>query len=475
MRKKIYFIHFVIFLVVFCFSRDKGFIFSPPQREIIRQQVLSPFNWPVSTPEAQGLDSGIFENALEAARKLEFVDSLLVVRNGYLIAEGYFNGFDQNTPHGIASASKTFIGALVGIAVREGLLTLDQKMVDFFPEYVTPNMDPRKNMITIRHLLMMTSGFSDRYLMYSSYRIKYAIEYIPLVVDPGSRWLYSTVGVHILSGIITRVSGMSTLDFARTYLFTPLQISVGSWDTDPQGIYTGGFGMAFVPRDLARFGYLYAQKGVLDGVQVIPADYLRDSWIPHESPGDYWTYSDAIEEVGYGYLWRIGKMGGYQVYGATGHGGQHILVVPEIDMIIVTTGQLYASDTFFQHLSLNRIESFLILHAVRNWLGDPPYAPASAKGAKRTIRSFLRKTYLNEITWQPDPRNPGTEVTGYRIYKIFSPTEKQLLAETDANTYQFWHQGDEVFEASEHVYGITTLTRDQGESIPAFVVIYKPE
>jgi hypothetical protein len=135
---------------------------------------------------------------------------------------------------------------------------------------------------------------------------------------------------------------------------------------------------------------------------------------------------------------------------------------------------LYASDTFFQHLSLNRIESFLILHAVRNWLGDPPYAPASAKGAKRTIRSFLRKTYLNEITWQPDPRNPGTEVTGYRIYKIFSPTEKQLLAETDANTYQFWHQGDEVFEASEHVYGITTLTRDQGESIPDCVVIYKP-
>jgi CubicO group peptidase (beta-lactamase class C family) len=81
--------------------------------------------------------------------------------------------------------------------------------------------------------------------------IKYAIEHIPLMDDPGSSWYYGTVGVHILSGIITRVSGMSTLDFARTYLFTPLQISIGSWDTDHQGIYTGGFGMAFFPRDMA--------------------------------------------------------------------------------------------------------------------------------------------------------------------------------------------------------------------------------
>jgi CubicO group peptidase (beta-lactamase class C family) len=432
------------------------------------------FNWPLSTPEAQGLDSRIFQNAVQHARDLGFVDSLLVLRNGFLISENYFNGYDMETPHPIASASKTFIGALVGIAVREGLLSLDQKLLDFYPDYVSPNMDPRKNDITIRHLLQMLSGFWDVDTMLSSNRIKYAIEYIPLYSDPGIQFYYSTVGVHLLSGIITRASGMSTLDFALMYLFDSLGISVASWSRDPAGIYTGGFGMEFTPRNLARLGYLYVQGGALDGLQIIPEDYFQESWTASEpSNGMLGTY-DAIEESGYGFLWWIAKMGGYWTYFARGHGGQHIIVVPGLNMAIVMNGKLYYYADF-HHVAGFRLSAYLILNPIRDWLGDPPYAPENARGVKRINRSLGQKEYINEITWEPSARNQGIDVLEYRIYKIHSATKREILTRTDTNTFFYRQRGAEVQEKSEHIYGITTVTRDLRESIPAYVIIYRPE
>ena len=106
--------------------------------------------WPESSPEEQGLDSEIFRKAVQHAAYLGFTDGLLVVRNGFLIVEEYFNGYTRETPHLIASASKTFIGALAGIALRDSMFTLDQKLLEFYPEYVTPLMDPRKQQITLR-------------------------------------------------------------------------------------------------------------------------------------------------------------------------------------------------------------------------------------------------------------------------------------------------------------------------------------
>lgn len=431
-----------------------------------------PYPWPESTPEEQGLDSQIFTRAIQEAGRLKHVDSLLVVRNGYLIAEAYFNGHKRSTPHIIASAAKTFISALVGIGVKENLFTLDDRMVDFFPEYVSENMDPRKNLITLRHLLTMTSGFSDRDQMMGSNRIKYAIEYVPLYGDPGTSWRYSTVGVHILSAIITKTSGMSTREFAEKYLFTPLQITIHDWSQDPQGIYSGGYGMQFVPRDMARFGQLFANQGRVGELQVIPQDYLMESWQYRPMPGHYWGSSDAVQEPGYGFLWRTGKMAGYHVYAATGHGGQHILVSPDLKMVIVMTGQVYGSGSLFHHLANFRLQSYQILSPVRNWLGEPPCSPSSAQGFKEVHSIWILKEYVNIISWQPQSRNQGLEIAGYRVYRIISPEEKILLHETDASTFTYKHSGPEVTRDSEHIYGITAFTTDQKESNPAYVMIY---
>ncbi len=458
---------------LFPFQRTRKKIFSPI-KEIRFEESQTTYGWPLSTPEAQGLDSNIFQNASEHARKLGFVDSLLVIRNGFLISEQYFNGYSMDTPHPIASASKTFIGALTGIAANQNLLSLDQKLTDFFPDYVTPRMDPRKNDITIRHMLQMLSGFWDVDPMRSSNRIKYAIEFIPLYSDPGTQFHYSTIGVHLLSGIITKVSGTSTLEFAQRYLFDPLNISVANWSQDPAGIYTGGFGMAFTPRNAARFGYLYAQNGIAEGMQILSEDYLQESWTASEPSKGMLANFDAIEESGYGFLWWIAKMGHYWTYLARGHGGQHILVIPELNMVIVINAKLYYFATL-HHPANFRLSAYLILYPIRDWLGDPPHGPENAQGTKYLNRSLVQKEYINEITWEPSSRNPGLDISEYRIYKIHSANSRTLLAKTDANTFIYRHAGAEIQEKSEHIYGITTVTSDQKESIPAFVIIYEPE
>ena len=446
-------------------------VFDPART--LQSPARSSYVWPESSPEEQGLDSEIFRKAVQHAAYLGFTDGLLVVRNGFLIVEEYFNGYTRETPHLIASASKTFIGALAGIAVRDSMFTLDQKLLEFYPEYVTPLMDPRKQQITLRHMLQMLTGFWDRDTMQSSNRIKYAIEYLPLYDDPGNSWRYSTIPVHLLSGIITRESGMSTLEFANLHLFGPLGISVAAWSRDPAGIYTGGFGMSFTLRDLARFGDLFVRDGNLDGQQIIPRDYLQESWAPSE-PSLGALGDDAIEESGYGYLWWVAKMGGYWTYLARGHGGQHVVVVPELDMVIVLTGRIVTT-AYLHHPAHFRLSAYLILTPLRDWLGDPPYAPANAHGSKQANHALFRTGYVNRIAWEPSPRNQGLDITSYRVYQYHTAVDRELLWETNAIPFEFQQAGSGITETSEHVYGITAVTGDQKESLPAFVILYQPE
>jgi CubicO group peptidase (beta-lactamase class C family) len=252
--------------------------------------------------------------------------------------EWYFNDGTKNDAFHIHSASKSFTSALIGIAFREGLLeSVDQKLVDFFPEYFTPHMDQQKRNITIRHLLTMTAGFNfnestDEWISYSGSEnwVKYAIE-LPLLYSPGEEWHYSTPQTNLLSAILTRVANMSSRDFAEEYLFDPLGIAISHWHQDPQGYYTGGHEMYFVPRDMARFGYLYLNNGSIEGEQIIPSNWVSDSLMDYE--GEDYHY----QSIGYGYQWWLQKLGNYRTFSARGLGGQYIFCVPELDMVVVTT------------------------------------------------------------------------------------------------------------------------------------------
>jgi len=190
----------------------------------------------------------------------------------------------------------------------------------------------------------MTSGLpsDEAYELPSGYfDYMKAIVELELVSDPGQSWNYSSLGAHLLSGVITRTAGMSTLEFAQKYLSNRLSISIPFWGCDPQGHCFGGSGLSLMPRDMARFGYLYLREGLVDGKQILPAEWVRESL---QNQVDRNTSARTLQNWGYGYLWWTAELGGYQTACAAGFAGQYILLVPELDMVIVTTAGF--PDTF---------------------------------------------------------------------------------------------------------------------------------
>ena len=189
----------------------------------------SSFNWPTSTPELQDMNSQLLAEALTQGENKGCVDCILGIRNGYIVAEEYYNGFSKDIPHNVKSVSKSFLSAMTGIALRDGHLdNLNLKMLEFFPEYVYPSIDPRKHDITIKDLLMMRMGIEHERQNYSqiyntSNWIKTTIEF-PLIYDPGSTFSYNTFQTHLLSAIITEASGMSTKDFAEENLLEKMSV-----------------------------------------------------------------------------------------------------------------------------------------------------------------------------------------------------------------------------------------------------------
>lgn len=297
----------------------------------------SPYEWPEADPDDYGFTSTERSACYSRAEDMPYLRSVLVIKQGHLLIEWYFNDGSKTEAFHIHSASKSFTSALIGIAFREGFLeSLDQKLVDFFPEYFTPDMDQRKKNITIKHLLSMTAGFdfsegTDEWVSYSSSEnwVKYAME-LPLLHDPGDYFHYGTVQTNLLSAILTKAANMSTRDFAEEYLFNPLGITISHWHRDPQGYYTGGHEMYFVPRDIARLGYLFLNNGSIDGEQIIPSDWVQESLVDYRG-------ADLIGTPGYGFQWWLQYISGYYTFSARGLGGQYIFCIPELDMVVVTT------------------------------------------------------------------------------------------------------------------------------------------
>jgi len=229
----------------------------------------SGFKWEVSSPNALGLNGTMLNSALSEASARGFINSVIIIRNGKIAAEKYFNGRSANSYPTIRSVSKSFLSSLIGIAVNKGILRLDQKMIDSFPEYKSSITDSRVNNITLRHLLTMRSGIKgdvEAYFTFtsSSNWIKKIIE-MPLNFDPGSKAGYSTAGTHLVSGMLTKASGMSAMDFAKKHLFEPMGIEIKAWARDPQEICFGGNDMFFTTRNMAVLGLLYLNKSKLNG------------------------------------------------------------------------------------------------------------------------------------------------------------------------------------------------------------------
>jgi len=322
-------------------------LFTPAcEEDMVSFEPLQLSDWEISSPGEQGLDSELVQDMYNKAKQIDHLYSLLVVKNGFLVAEKYFNGKDVYGAYPIASVTKSYTSALTGIALREGFIaSLDQKMVEFFPEFDWENMDTRKSQITIRQILQMRSGYPwEEYspyhdLLWSRFgNWLPLIEELPLTSDPGTEYGYSNLMSHILGITIARAADTSLLAFARHYLCEPLEVNLRLWWKDSKGYYYGHGDIHFTPRDMARFGLLYLNDGIYNDIQIIPSDWIAKSlqtYSPDIYERDILTH---IHNLGYGYMnWFSGEAGSHSFNFAWGHGGQLIFLLHDLDMVIVTT------------------------------------------------------------------------------------------------------------------------------------------
>ena len=290
-----------------------------------------------------------FIDAHEAALRLPRLHSLLISHRGELVFEEYYNGADPRRPANMKSASKSVISALIGIAIDEGhIKSVEDPITKYFPDYIFNQTDPDKQLITIENLLTMQSGLettSNRNYgkwVLSENWVEFVLNQ-PLVAKPGTRMLYSTGSTHLLSAILTRASGINTKEFAQKHLASQLGYSMSYWSRDPQGIYFGGNDMEMTPRQMLAFGELYLNQGVHEGRQIIPRDWVKESYRPHVlSPRGQGRY--------YGYGWWLRDLAGMLVPVAWGYGGQLIFVVEPMDLVVVATSDSTPGRTRRGHL-----------------------------------------------------------------------------------------------------------------------------
>jgi len=307
------------------------------------------WEWPVSTPEEQGLDSKKLAELEELIRKGELcprLHALLIVRHGYLVVEDYFSDWKRDGLHTLQSVSKSFTSALVGIAIARGEFKgVDEKILDFFPDMKgIANMDERKASIRLKDLLTMRSGtdYHEQGANSPHEQLNRLLKgwdkfYLdrPMLKPPGTEFLYDSGGVTLLSAMLKKRSGMHAHEYADRFLFKPLGIEKKFWFRNLEGQTAAGGGLALAARDTARFGLLYLKNGRWGDEQVVPEDWVRESFRKHVD-----LAAKDQPPFGYGYLWWIfapdprGKTG-QDIYAARGRFGQFIFIVPEYDMVVV--------------------------------------------------------------------------------------------------------------------------------------------
>ena len=322
--------------------------------------------WNVSSLADVGMDIGAVEQVTRMIMGKQFngIHSLLVVKNGTLVHEAYFEDYQRSSLHTVYSITKSVSSALIGIAIDRGLIhAVEDTVLSFFPQYSI--QDPAKQKIQLNHLLTLTSGIAwdEKSYPYSDTRntetemvatndwMKFVLER-PIQSDPGTEWVYNTGSVHLLSGIIRQASGMYADVFAEQVLLQPLGIQSYEWNKDPQGNpCTGGTlqGLRLQSRDVAKFGYLFLNRGRWKDRQVVPETWVEESTRKH---------IDFDDDGGFGYLWRTGSNTvngkGFSHYFAAGYGGQTIHIVPELDMMMVFTcwGEEQDADIFLPMLMI---------------------------------------------------------------------------------------------------------------------------
>lgn len=300
------------------------------------------FSFPRSNPASQKVASAKLLDFISAVENSSHeMHSLMVLRNGNVIAEAWWSPYSPQLKHTMYSTSKSFTATAVGFAVQENLLSVEDRVIDYFPESVPDSISPNLAALRVEHLLTMSVGHEPEYttqVVTSDDWVKTFLSQ-PIAHIPGSKFMYNTAATYMLAALVERVSGEGLVEFLTSRLFDPLGITGVDWEVDPKGIATGGYGLRVKTEDMAKLGQLFLQKGNWQGKQLI-----SPQWIEAASSAQIMQNPTASQEQvaasdwlqGYGYqMWRSR----YDSYRADGAFGQYILVLPKMDAVIAITSE----------------------------------------------------------------------------------------------------------------------------------------
>jgi CubicO group peptidase (beta-lactamase class C family) len=292
---------------------------------------------PRSSPERQGISSAAVLAFVEAAdRTIDSLHSVMLLRHGHVVAEGWWAPYDARTPHVLYSLSKSFTSTAVGLAVAEGKLSLDDEVLKFFPDEAPAEPSQNLRSMRVRDLLRMSSGNQteapildwdgrDPSMRDASWVRRFLAHPVPF--KPGTHFLYNSPATYMLSAIVQKATGRTVLEYLKPRLFAPLGIENPTWVASPQGVTAGAYGLSLRTEEIARFGQLYLQKGTWQGRQLVPASWVEEATARQTSNG---SAPQSDWDQGYGYqFWR--SRHGYRGDGAF---GQYCLVLPELDAVV---------------------------------------------------------------------------------------------------------------------------------------------
>ncbi len=372
---------------------------------------------PRSTPEAEGVRSSSIIEFLDAVESGDQeLHSIMYLRNGKVIAEGWWDPYRTDLKHTLYSTSKSFTSTAIGFAVAEGLLTVDDPVIFFFPEQLPDSVSPHLKAMTVKHLLTMSAGqdppMGPHNLLPGESWVEAFLRY-PVTEEPGTVFMYNSMATYMLSAIITQVTGQTVLEYLKPRLFEPLQIDGMDWETDPEGINSGGWGLRLKTEDMARFGQLYLQKGSWKGEQLLPESWIEEATSKQidqapqlseeERKGNDWVQ-------GYGYkFWR--SQHGY--YRGDGAFGQLIVVLEDKNAVIAVTAE--ARD---MQAELNLIWDHLLPGLTEEQLEEDP-----------SMLDALQKKLESLVLPAPDPGSrPPMQDTIAETFYVFDPGERNAVS-----------------------------------------------
>ncbi len=333
---------------------------------------------PRSVPEAEGVSSqGILDFLKAAANSSNEFHSIMFLRHGKVIAEGWWSPYRSDLRHTLYSTSKSFTASAVGYAVNEKLLSVNDKVVSFFPDELPDTVSPFLAEMRVRDLLTMSAGLdpepTDKIVTSDSNWVRSFLSF-PVIHEPGTKFLYNSMATYMLSAIVQKVTGQKVIDYLKPRLFDPLAITGMDWEVDPRGINTGGWGLRLKTEDLAKFGQLFLQKGIWNGKQVLPAAWVAEASTKKidQNPDATQAARDSSDWLqGYCYqMWRCR----HNAFRADGAYGQFIIMMPDEDAVIAIT-----AETYDMQAELNLVWKYLLPAMKEDKLPENPVLSALLK------------------------------------------------------------------------------------------------